>query len=133
MNYNYYIEQNIPFLEKGRTEIGLDCWGLIQLFYKRELNIVLPGYTECYKTTKDSSIADKIFSESLTNWENVDEPQNGDVVLCRMRNRPMHVGVYKEPGFMLHIEEGCSPILERLDGIKWQKRILGIFRLKSLM
>lgn len=133
MNYNYFVEKDIPFLEHGRDEDGLDCWGLVKIFYEREMGVILPDLLGKYEDTKDLGIADIVMDLAANDWTKIREPQNGDVVLCRMRSRPMHVGVYKHPHLMLHIEQGNSPILDKLDGIKWEKRILGIYRLKSLM
>ena len=129
MNYNFYIEQDIPFKEHGRDLDGMDCWGLVQHFYKHQLNIDLPSYITNYNDTKDSNIAHIIQDEALKYWRKVHDPQNGDVVLVRMRNRPMHVGIYKNPWLMLHIEEKVNTTFEKLRSIKWQKRILGIYRL----
>ena len=49
MNYNKYI--GLPYKENGRSTEGVDCWGLARLFYKHELGIELPSYTELYAGT----------------------------------------------------------------------------------
>lgn len=132
MNFNYYIESQIPFVEKGRDESGLDCWGLVKLFYKYEFDIDLLDYTECYKDTKDTKIAETIDIEK-NEWYKVSTPRNGDVILCRIVGRPMHVGIYKEHDKMLHIETGSDVCIETIGNSKWNKRILGIYRHKDLM
>ena len=130
MDFNYYIEQNIPFKEKGRALDGLDCWGLVRLFYKREMGIDLDDKSSDYADTSDPIIADLVAKDRFENWIEAEKPASGDVVLCRMRNRPMHVGVYMDGGFMLHIEGGNTAKVEKIDGLKWKRRILGIYRLK---
>ena len=131
MNFSWYVDQNIPFAEKGRDIAGVDCWGLVRLFYKRELNIDLPVFLESYRNTKDVAIAAKILEQKEMSWLEAAEPKSGDVVLCRMRSRPMHVGIYKHPGLMLHIEKNQSPTIEPLGSLKWCNRVLGIYRLKN--
>jgi cell wall-associated NlpC family hydrolase len=128
MDFNKYVEMNIPFKEKGRDLGGLDCWGLVKLFYQEELGITLPDYQENYKKTSDAEIADTIEVESEKDWISVDSAINGDVILCRMRGRPMHVGIYKAPHFMLHIERGNTVALEKINNSKWKHRILQIVR-----
>ena len=129
VDFNWYIEKDIPFVEKGRDESGLDCWGLVQLFYKREYDKNLPDYTAVYENTKDLRIAKTIIDQKEKHWKEVKTPKEGDVILCRMNNHPMHVGIYKDGGFMLHIEKGNNASIENINGLKWKRRILGIYRL----
>ena len=39
----------IPFANHGRDLVGVDCWGLVTIVYRRELQIVLPDYHERYR------------------------------------------------------------------------------------
>ena len=52
----------------------------------------------------------------------------GDVVLLRVRNHPIHVGMVVEPGRMLHIMAGCDAVIESYNGLEWRHRTLGVFR-----
>lgn len=124
---------NIPFKDKGRDETGVDCWGLVYLYYINEYNVKLDDHCDAYENTQDLSIADRVDKETETTWQQIITPQSGDVVLVRMRNRPMHVGIYCGDGLMMHIEENNTPTIEKLGSIKWSKRVLGYYRLKSLM
>ena len=54
MNYDKYI--GLRYLDNGRTESGVDCWGLARLFYKQEYNIDLPSYSEEYSGGTDARI-----------------------------------------------------------------------------
>ena len=54
MNYSKYI--GLTYLDNGRTEAGVDCWGLARLFYKGEFDIELPSYSEQYSGGSDPQI-----------------------------------------------------------------------------
>jgi probable lipoprotein NlpC len=126
MDYSRYI--SVPFLEKGRNWSGCDCWGLVRLFYANEYKIDLPDYLEFYKTTQDrEALADLICGEKA-GWQEVTEPQEGDVIIVNMRGVPMHVGVVTRLGYMLHCARGVGTAHERYDGIKWRSKIVGYSR-----
>lgn len=124
---------DVFFKERGRTREGVDCWGLVCLFYKDFFNIELEDHLDCYSSVTDRTIAVRAQREIETVWQNVKEPRKGDVILCRLAGRPMHVGLYIPIGNMLHIERGSYPVIEELGGIKWKNRILGFYRHKNLM
>lgn len=120
----------IPFKEKGRDENGLDCWGLVRLWYDKELGIELPSYIDAYQTTNDIEITETIKKEQAIKWELVDTPKRGDVVLLKIKGLPWHVGIYLGDNRMLHVEQGCDSIIEKLGRSKWKNRILGYYRMK---
>lgn len=124
---------DIPFVERGRSMDGADCWGLVVLYYRDRYGIKLHDHLDCYEKTTDIGIAKRMDRETIATWVAVDKPREGDVVLCRILDRPMHVGLYISPNSMLHIEKGNTPTLEKLGGIKWGKRILAYYRHRSLM
>lgn len=120
----------IPFKEKGRDESGLDCWGLVRLWYKNELGVDLPSYLNVYSHTKEKVVAETIAAESSAHWRSVDTPERGDVVLLRVMGLPWHVGVYLGGNKFLHVQQGCDSIIENLDSTRWRNRILGYVRMK---
>jgi len=123
---------DLCFKERGRDRDGVDCWGLVCMYYKDVFNLNLQDHLDCYETTKDPSIVERMSEQIGDPWVDVLAPKQGDVVLCRMASRPMHVGVYIDGGFMLHIESGNSPVLEKIKCLKWTKRIAGFYRHKAL-
>lgn len=120
----------IPFKEKGRDESGLDCWGLVRLWYDKELGIELPSYIDVYQTTKDIEITETIKKEQAIKWESVEKPVRGDVVLLRIKGLPWHVGIYLGDNRILHVEQGCDSVIENLGRSKWKNRILGYYRMR---
>ena len=82
MQVEKYI--GLQYKEKGRDFSGVDCYGLVRLFYKNEYQIDLPSFTSEY-TQDDTSRIQELIAQYKEGWENVTTtPQSGDVVLFRM-------------------------------------------------
>jgi len=127
MWWNNYIR--IPFQEKGRDAAGCDCWGLVKLIYKNELNIELPGYEEIYETTNDHLILSKtIKNERNAHWINPENPKEFDVIIVNMRGVPMHVGIVTKHQHMIHCAKDVGTAHERTDSMRWRNRIIGYAR-----
>lgn len=85
----------IPFVEHGRSDDGLDCWGLVQKVQMEQFSTFLPSFDGHYtKITKESS--NEILTEALSSLpiEKTEAPAEGDIVLMKMAGIPAHVGVY---------------------------------------
>ncbi len=126
------VKANVHFKPRGRDRAGIDCWGIVYLYYKEILNIDLPSYTDLYSASdiRNYEHLHSIFKTEVPLWQLVDIAIPADVVLLRLRGRPIHVGLVIEPGRMLHIEEGIDICEERYDGIKWKNRVIGVHRYK---
>lgn len=125
---NDYIR--IPFMERGRSRAGADCWGLSCIIFAEKLGIELPTLTG-YSDTKDKiKISEIIKSESNT-WEQFKsgEEKSFDIAVFRMLGQPMHVGVVVEPGVMIHCERGCGVyVTNYYKENQWDKRLEGFYR-----
>lgn len=130
---NDYI--GIPFDEKGSTHEGCSCWGLVHLVYKEQFGIHVPTYVDDYKSVADWKRLTELISKHgvLPIWHEIAVPACGDVVLLRIRNRPIHVGIYVEESFMLHIDPDVTACIDRLNAIMWRNRILGYYRHQELL
>lgn len=103
----------VPFLEKGRSYDGWDCWGLIVCGYRDVLNIDLPGYESQYSTTRDLKTLRAVFcAERDAKWTEVPRAI-GSVALILRRNREVHVGVAVTRRDILHCERGVGTVLDR--------------------
>ena len=121
----------IPFVDKGREASGLDCWGLVRLWYRQERCIDLPCYADIYTDTQDERpISDEIKRAIDAEWIKIESKhaREGDVIILRMRGVPMHVGIVTKRGYMLHCEEGVGVALERYDSARWASRVVGFVR-----
>lgn len=122
----------MPFVEKGRGSGGVDCWGLVQMVFKNELDIDLPGYESSYESTEDRKLIERvIFDERKSKWVEVDKPRSFDVALLRMASVPMHVGIVTKPNNMIHSAHGINTVVEKLDSMKWKNKIAGYFRYET--
>lgn len=127
---NKYI--GIPFLSHGRAWHGVDCWGLVRLYYEREKGIDLPSL-DTYTDTKDAESISKIIYRQKTGWiqtgwVKTDTPKTGDVVVLKIAGKETHVGIYLEGNKMLHIMNGINSCVESLKSPKWKNRISGIYK-----
>lgn len=128
MKFDQYV--GLPYLCDGQDKNGLDCWGLVRLIYKEQLDIELPELTgihinESLEVLRMVSAA--MVSESRK-WKEVTEPDIYDVVLMRRGVLPCHAGVYIGDGKLIHILEGTEVTIERIDSIPIAKRIVGFYR-----
>lgn len=127
------VAAQVPFVPQGRDRSGLDCWGVVYLAYRELLNHPLPSYTESYtrEDLKNYGHLGDLISSHLPGWEKVEVGQPFDVVLMRLRGRPIHVGLVTRKGHMLHIEEDISVCEEEYGSTIWKNRIIGIYRPRS--
>jgi len=127
----HYI--GLPFYDHGRDALGLDCWGLVRLVMAEQFGIALPLYSgEYQRTTQVEKISNLIERES-SKWKLIKsgDEECGDVIVLRMRGKPMHVGIVLGDKRMLHIEVGINSIIEKYSGSRWDKRISGFYRYKN--
>ena len=124
---------DIPFVEGGRSEDGADCWGLVVLFYEKELGISLPKYEDVvlnigknHEKTMDQ--VDAIL-DTLTLFEPTDTPEYGDVVLLNMLGRPVHTGIVIAPNQFIHTTHKTNVAVENYSELKWNRRVQGFYRL----
>ena len=98
----------IPYLEKGRTKYGVDCYGLLYLVYWQELGIELPLLTSKYVCANKVSYRNVARNKGFfVDWVKVDRPKKFDVGLFEMAGYT-HIGICVDDQgrFMMHISDG---------------------------
>lgn len=122
----------VPFVEKGRSWSGWDCWGAVVLFHHEVLGIDLPSYVTDYadagNTMEGRETLRRLITHHLPKWISVARPEPGDVVLLNIGGRPIHVGLALGGGLMLHTEAKVNTVIERLASPMWARRIEGFYR-----
>lgn len=116
----------VPFLLRGRTLRGVDCYGLICLVYARVKGVALPLHTDLYDDLRDERRRAELFEDhSGDMFSLVEDPEPGDCVSMTMAGLPVHAGVFAghENGhpYVLHITEErghsfCEPLTGTLLG-----------------
>lgn len=117
----------IPFVEHGRTAEGVDCWGLIRLFFRNEVGTVLPNLLD-YKTTRDRATISQIIDREKSDWRRIKKPDAGDVIVFKIAGQPTHVGLYIGQGRFIHAYKGTHSCVEALESPQWKQRIEGYYR-----
>lgn len=127
----HYI--GLPFKGHGRDRSGLDCWGLVRLVMAEQFGLALPSFCQEYGRTTDTQRISQLIARESTTWREVtaDGEELGDIVVLRMRGKPMHVGMVLGDSQMLHIEQGIDSAIEKYRGARWQDRIAGFYRYKN--
>lgn len=121
----------LPFEAGGRGRAGSDCYGLLALVLREQFGKVVPAYDGIgFEDGCDRAALAAFMEAHRMDWIEVPpgQEQPGDGILMRMMGHPIHVAIVVAKGWMLHIEDGIDACLERYDGSKWQKRIMGFYR-----
>lgn len=120
-----------PYASKGRcASEGVDCWGLVRIFYAEQFGIELPAHDERYlHSDSRGEVAALAADEIAIRWRRISAPQYGDVVTLTLAARPFHVGVVLNEGRFLHaLDSRVNTVIDRLDGPMWGRRIEGFYR-----
>lgn len=107
----------IPYLDRGLTEDGADCWGFARLVLQRETGAELPDFLD---------VEDLAGLEvALRRFREIPAPQDYDLVLMYSPSRWLtHVGVYYRGGVLHMSRQGAGYVpVDRLG-----TRIIGVYR-----
>ncbi len=110
----------IPWKAHGRTAAGLDCYGLVLLFYKDVYGIELPDFE--YTPTGTAVQAAAIYNSihSLAQAVPAEEESPGDVLLLTYHGEASHIAIDVGSGYILHAARGigvCLTSLNTQDGV----------------
>lgn len=96
---------SIPWLRRGRTLAGADCYGIVRVLYDRQFDIQLPAYDDSPMSDSDT------IASSATEWLPIEpgHERDGDVVLISRGVEYDHVGVVVGPKQLLHAREDRFP------------------------
>jgi len=122
----------IPYKSKGYTLEGADCYGLVWLFLKTEMEIILPKF-EAYDPYEDKQEVARQMNLNipLLLGEETNLPEFGDIVLFKFGGISSHLGIYMGSNKVLHILRGTNSTCESYIRGRLKGRLDGIYRLKK--
>jgi len=129
MNARDYV--GIPFLERGRTRDGCDCWGLVRLVLHDEFGVDVPlfdGYSNLKSMRHIGQMCDE--GKPLVAAARVDAPDPGIVVVMLVGPHPAHLGICVDDQHLLHVEKGCNAVYQRIDQVR--HRIEGFYKVGGM-
>lgn len=123
----------IPYLERGRTPAGCDCYGLLRLVLAELGGIDLPSFADLYVTAADRHAISCLIEGGLDQWDRIasGKEQIFDGVLMRRAREVRHIGVVVAPGLVLHVDHGETSRIERYRSPQLAPRIVGFYRFRA--
>lgn len=124
----------IPFAPGGASRVGCDCWGLVRLVFRERWRIVLSGCEHGLDPEDRPAVAAAFAAAPSRGWRRIDpsSAREGDVALLRVGGAPCHVGLIVGWPWLLHAEAGTDAALDRLDGVRWSRRLDGVWRHEAM-
>lgn len=119
-SFNHLI--GIPYEHKN-------CWELVKQFYSDILKIGLKHYVE--GTPDERERVKSLIFTNMGDFQKVDSPIFGDIVILKIYGIECHIGVYVGEGMILHTTKGTGSHLDRLQ--RWSKVVVGFYRAREVV
>lgn len=104
---------SIPYLDRGASFEGCDCWGLVCLYYKNELGIELPHFSN-------------FAAQNTPLFNKAEQARIHDVMIISDSGQAGHCGVIISDREFLHTMESAGVHISRID--LWKDRIMSFHR-----
>jgi cell wall-associated NlpC family hydrolase len=119
-----------PFVDKGRSRTGLDCYGTVWLWYLEGCGVELPSFTSEYASARAYADIVRVIRRQQLAWPRIKagSEQPGDIILLRLRTRPIHVGLVWKSGHFIHATADLGVCSEEYGSLAWDQRVLGFYR-----
>ena len=110
----------IPYLDKGRSLAGVDCWGLVHLVFTRHLGMAdFPSYADRYASDDERAEISAIVAgeAELPIWSRIgDAPRPFDILFFRRGRWDSHAALVVSGSLMLHTSAAAGQsVIERFD------------------
>lgn len=121
----------IPYMPKGRSIAGCDCWGLVWLVQANVFHHILPSYADDYVSPDEAREVTALINREQdlqANWKGTGFAQDGDILLFSRPGGMPHAGVAIGPSKMLHMARETASCVEDFSSPLWARRLTGIYR-----
>jgi len=126
----------IPYVPRGRSLAGLDCWGLVLLAARELFGLALPEffYSEADLLPDAEVLIREQTSGATPQWRPVGRAglltpyPPGVVHIFRVAGHPTHCGLHLGGLDFLHTLEGRNACVESIGDANWRHRHLGSYR-----
>lgn len=105
------------------------CFRLVAKVFEFVYGIDLGKQDEGLENAQNKDRTARIQQKLVEMTEQVEEPEEGDVVI--IRGRPFHIGVVIAPNMMLHAYNGGTSCIEDYEDVRWRNRVEGFYRYKG--
>jgi hypothetical protein len=119
----------VPFLDKGRTFNGCDCYGLVKLYYKEILNIEIPE--TIITADKPRRIFANYLKEISENWKPCEPKANAVIAMSvnsEFPNLVTHFAVMIDDKRFIDTRENMSSYLTNIDDERIKNQIKGFYQ-----
>lgn len=108
----------VPYCDGASDWSGADCWGIVELYYKHVLGIVLVDRSDISSGHEGVNLG----FERTRAWSRIETPEKDCLVLMRAGGLKFgHVGVFSD-GCVIHSSDKtgclCQPIADRFIRLK---------------
>lgn len=123
----------IPYVDKGRSLEGFDCWGCLWLVFRDLRGIELPSHSGSYVTAADHAEVARLIAGHVGSWDQVPRgaERTFDGVLIREGRFARHIGVVTKHGRLLHVLEGETSRIEPYHSGRLEKRVVAFYRYRD--
>jgi cell wall-associated NlpC family hydrolase len=133
---NMWAEKYIglPYKSLGRSLRGVDCYGLVYLVYKHELNIDLPKIDIGYQNGLNSEEVAPVFEKGINSFlsdytfKKVNDFKSFDLLLYRRSGYISHIAICLNDKQFLHADLGSRSCIENINHKYWVHRLVGVYR-----
>ena len=122
-------------LAKYKPYVGVEyepphgCFRLVAKVFYEVYGIDHGKQDEGLENAQNKDRTARIQQKLVEMTEQVEEPQEGDVVI--IRGRPFHIGLIIAPSMMLHAYNGGTSCIEDYNDVRWRNRVEGFYRYKN--
>lgn len=119
----------VPYVARGRTLAGADCWGLVRLAARVLWGVELPEY---FYAQDDLLLSDArgLIARETSSWtwrQAVDPFPRCAVHIFRIRGAETHCGLHLGGVEFLHSLPGRNSCIESLNDSNWRQRRTGTY------